>query len=187
MPVYISAITITNCTSATSTYYVSVPTYASTATNPINMMGAHQTGVVWYQPTHSAYDDWAEMQRMTQHEVSRQQRALDRHSDQAKDRARELLLKHLSPAQRETFEKNKWFIVEGGQSQTKYRINDSRHMVANIDVLADETNKVKHRLCGHCGLDAVPIGDQLLAQKLMLEYDEDRFLRLANRHPARAA
>ena len=145
-----------------------------------------QAATVWYQPTYSL-QEWAEYQRLSAYDMERQRHALHRHSDEAKERARNLLLGHLSPAQRETYEENRWFIVEGGRSQTKYRINYSSHMVANIDVMSDELDRVKHHLCGHCGLDDVPIGDQLLAQKLMLEYDEDRFLRLANRHPARAA
>jgi hypothetical protein len=117
------------------------------------------------------------------------------HAKAAQDRARELLLAHLTPAQRATFEENKWFIVEGGLSKQRYRIRDTGHMVANIDVLdvpkilgrddhpdAIHEAKVTHRLCGHCDISEVPLYDQLLAQKMMLELDEERFLKLANRH-----
>lgn len=185
MPVYMQWITTTGSSSSTWT----APTYISTTASTTWFVPiTNQTSVtVWYQPQYHAQQEWFEHQRLTAHETERQRRVLHRHSDEAKERARNLLLGHLTAAQRETFEKNKWFVVEGGQSQTRYRINDSSHMVANIDVMSDETDKIRHRLCGHCGLDDVPIGDQLLAQKLMLEYDEDRFLRLANRHPAMAA
>jgi hypothetical protein len=116
-------------------------------------------------------------------EQRRQQNDIRRQHDQAaRDRSRELLLAHLTPAQRETFDKNKWFIVEGGLSKQRYRIRDSGHMVANIDVLGEITDIVSHRLCGHCDLNEVPLYDQLLAQKMMLELDEERFLKLANRH-----
>jgi hypothetical protein len=116
-------------------------------------------------------------------EQRRQRRVLQVHDDAAHTRARELLLSQLTPAQRKTFDENKWFIIEGGQSREKYRINFKGHMVANVDVL-DAHGDVLHRLCGHCDLNEVPIFDQLLAQKLMLECDEERFLRLANRHRA---
>ncbi|WP_456679452.1 hypothetical protein [Bradyrhizobium sp. S3.7.6] len=110
------------------------------------------------------------------------------HPAEAVARSRELLLAHLTPAQRETFEKNKWFIVEGGLSKQHYRIRDAGHMVANIDVLSAPLEGIDlaplYRLCGHCDLGAVPLYDQLLAQKMMLEYDEERFLKLANRHRA---
>lgn len=100
----------------------------------------------------------------------------------ARDRAKELLLMHLTPAQKETFEKNQWFIVEGGRSKQRYRIH-THHVIANIDVMAGD--KVKHRLCAHlnasCG---APMNDHILAQKLMLEAAEDDFLKVANRHAA---
>lgn len=114
------------------------------------------------------------------HERDHRRRIEQAHSYAAHQRALELLLQHLTPAQRETFERNKWFVVEGGKSKQRYRIHHKGHMVANIDVL--DGDDVTHRLCGHCDLDAVPIADQLIAQKMMLEYDEDAFLALANRH-----
>jgi hypothetical protein len=118
-------------------------------------------------------------QRRQAHQVREQ------HSTEARDRSRELLLSHLTPAQRETFERNKWFIVEGGLSKQRYRIRALGHMVANIDVLSGPALElVSHRLCGHCDLEAVPLFDQLLAQKMMLELDEERFLKVANRHRA---
>lgn len=112
------------------------------------------------------------------------QRAADEEKtrrDLAKTRARELLLQHLTPAQQETYRRNDWFIVEGGRSKTKYKINGS-HLTANIDVL-DNQNKRTHRLCGHAPAHKIPIADNLLAQKLMLEFAENDFLRIANRHP----
>jgi hypothetical protein len=107
----------------------------------------------------------------------------------AKTRANELLLQHLTPAQRETFSKHGWFIVEGGKTKTKYRIRAVDHMVANVDVYERQFSlfnnpdqKITHRLCAHVPTNKVPLGDQLLAQKMMLEFSEDDFLRIANRH-----
>jgi hypothetical protein len=95
-------------------------------------------------------------------------------------RARELLLSKLTAEQRETFERNNWFVVEGGSTGTHYRL-EGHTLTANIVVLVDD--RPTHRLCGHCDR-SIPMSDQLLAQKLMLELDESEFLRIANRHAA---
>lgn len=116
-----------------------------------------------------------EAQRARHQEEQRQRRV-------AKERARELLLEHLTPSQRETFDANGWFIVEGGKSKTKYRIRAREDMVANVDVMKGE--QTSHRLCAHVRVGTVPLGDQLLAQKVMIELAEDDFLRTANRHAA---
>jgi len=114
-------------------------------------------------------------QQMQQNREDQQRRAA------ATDRARELLLEHLTPQQRETYVKNGWFVVEGGRTKTKYRIRGGT-LVANIDVL-DKRDRSMHRLCGHAQ-SHIPMGDQLLSQKIMLELAEDDFLRIANRHAA---
>jgi hypothetical protein len=102
-----------------------------------------------------------------------------RKEKQALDRSRELLLSHLTPEQRKTFEKNQWFVVEGGKTKVKYRINTNTY-AGNIHVLAG--SKVTHRLCVHC--EGVPLHDHHLAQKLWLEHDEERILKIANRQAA---
>lgn len=99
----------------------------------------------------------------------------------ASKRARELLIGTLSPEQRETFTKNGWFVVEGGKSKKKYRIQ-GRGYQGNIDVL-DARNNVQYRLCVHCSHD-LPLEDHLLSQKTMLELAEDDIIKLANRHAA---
>lgn len=110
------------------------------------------------------------------------QATVRRHAPEAEARAKELLLQHLSPEQRATFERHKWFIVEGGRTRTKYRVRDLGHLRANIDVLDGE--RVDYRLCGHADQNLVPLADNLLAQKVMLDVAEDEFLALANRHAA---
>lgn len=103
--------------------------------------------------------------------------------EDARERARALLLSHLTPEQRAAFEVNKWFVVEGGKSKRQYRINAKGSLVANIDLL--QGDKVEHRLCAHCShMHGLPLDDQLLLQKLMLETDEDKFLIIANQHRA---
>jgi hypothetical protein len=98
------------------------------------------------------------------------------------NRARELLLSKLTQEQRETFERNNWFVVAGGKSNTRYRL-EGHTLVANIVVLAFGSEQALHRLCAHLNR-SLPMEDHLLAQKLMLEYDEEEFLKIANRHAA---
>lgn len=116
---------------------------------------------------------------------AQQQRAREdqQQRDAAQTRARELLLEHLTPDQRDTFVKHGWFIVEGGKSRARYRVRSDRGLVANVDVI-DPRDRPTHRLCAHARSGSVPMGDQLLAQKIMLELAEDDFLRIANRHAA---
>ena len=103
-------------------------------------------------------------------------------SDAAK-RAEELLLEHLTEEQRKTVRDKGWFIVEGGKSGIKYRIRTKNGTMGNVDVM--KKDKVTHRLCAHIDHAAgTPHADHLLAQKLMLEIEEDRFIKLANRHAA---
>lgn len=102
-----------------------------------------------------------------------------RENQAALTRSRELLFAHLSEFQRKTFESHKWFVVEGGKTKQKYRIRTETY-AGNIDVL--NGSRVSHRLCVHC--DSIPLYDHHLAQKLALEYDEERLLQIANRQAA---
>ncbi len=121
--------------------------------------------------------------RATEQTAVLREAARKKAAENARQRAEGLLLSCLTPEQLATYKEHKWFVVEGGKSKTKYRVRRSDHMVANIDVLKDD-GKVSHRLCCHLAIGTVPTGDQLLAQKLTLEGDEDHFLKTANRHRA---
>jgi hypothetical protein len=94
----------------------------------------------------------------------------------ALNRARDLLLSQLTDEQRAHLVEHNWFVVIGSRSRRRYKI-DAHHIVANVRRLDDGA-----RLCAHCN-DNLPISDHLLAQKLMIENDEDSFLAIANRHP----
>jgi hypothetical protein len=107
----------------------------------------------------------------------RYERDARRHDEDARAKARALLLRHLTEEQREQFLAHKAFVVIGGKSGVRYRIRDEGHMIANVDVV-----DAGYRLCGHCDTRTIPIGDQPLAQKLMIEGDEEAFVRIANRH-----
>jgi hypothetical protein len=203
----------TNATSSTGDYFwysVTSGTAATTVTIPIyapvymptqwmpaarRVIDPRRVALARRWREQAIQEDLSDLYRQ---EERRQRAELGRHSEAAMARSRELLLEHLTPAQRESFERNKWFVIEGGKSRQRYRIRAAAHMVANIDVLdvptgfmlseeaAIDSAKVRHRLCAHCRLDEVPLFDQLLAQKLMLEFDEERFLSLANHHRAAA-
>lgn len=182
MPVYYftnSSTTSTATTTATSgstEYFVWWTDTGTTSTTTSSYNTAFNTG--WCEPRyvqHRAYRDY-------QAEQDRQAEIVRSHAKKARERAQELLLSHLTAEQKQTFAKNKWFLVEGGKSGQRYRIRSADHLVANIDVMDGE--RVSHKLCAHADLQAVPLGDHLLAQKIMIEAAEDEFLRVANRHAA---
>ena len=155
-------------TTATTLQWVNAVTYA-TPTRWINTSAQSD----WDEVDHDRY---VEMQRQ------RQSRQVKRHEREAKKRARDLLLARLTDEQRRTFIENKWFMVEGGATKKRYRIRDKGDLIANIDVLADTSDEIAHHLCGHARIADIPLEDQLLTQKLMLEFDEQEFLRIANVH-----
>lgn len=103
----------------------------------------------------------------------------------ATERAHQFLMEHLTAPQRETFTKNGWFVVEGGRSKEQYRIH-VHSAAGNIRVMKGNGKQERDgdRLCCHAPYGTIPLGDQLLAQKLMLEFAEDDFLRIANRSAA---
>jgi hypothetical protein len=158
----------------------------TTSTSTIHcywVVTAGTTSTAFTADTDSSGNVWRQYDN-ARAEQNRQARVVNDHDAAANSRAEEILLAHLTDAQKETFRANKWFIVEGGRSKQRYRIRHTGHFVANIDVLGTGDEKVSHRLCAHCELRSVPAGDQLLAQKLMLELAEDEFLAIANRHAA---
>jgi hypothetical protein len=94
--------------------------------------------------------------------------------DGATMRAEELLFLHLSDAQRGQYEKDGYF--ETIVNDRRYRINKGRAM--NVELIEDGKAKFKY-----CALprDYTPAPDVMLAQLLMIESDEARFLATANR------
>lgn len=109
-------------------------------------------------------------------EAERQRRrAYDEQAEASKEaaaRARALLMTNLSPAQRESLEKYRFFDIriEG----KTYRIHQGTH--GNVRQV--ENGREIVTFCAQP--DGVPAEDAMLAQKLMLETDEAAFLRVAN-------
>lgn len=96
-------------------------------------------------------------------------------------RARELLLSVLNGGQKKAYEKDKKFPVVGSNGK-RYLLGD--HVTAELS----DAGKVVARFCIHTKRSwEIPQVDQILARKLLLEADEDAFLRIANRSPVRQA
>lgn len=129
-------------------------------------------------PEEMAAAEARHLERRREVEERAQQERVEREASAAK--ARELLLSHLTPEQRRTFERNKWFVVEGGVTKKRYRIDASGGVAGNVREL-NARGDVVHTYCAHLGDRLIPPDDHYLTQKLMLEYDEQEFLRVANR------
>ena len=126
--------------------------------------------------------DYEEAHARRDYAATEAARVIEPNREIAAKRARDLLLSHLNEEQRQSFKDHKWFVVEGGRSKRKYRIVDQGNVVANVHAL-DQRGNVVARLCAHGRHDMqLPLPDHLLTQKIMLELDEDTFLRVANRH-----
>jgi hypothetical protein len=93
---------------------------------------------------------------------------------QARLRAEALLWAWLSPAQRKQYRARRWFEVTAASGR-RYRI--LRGGVVRRDP----------RGSGYCieATSPVPMADEMLANKLLLETDERRFLATAHRFPCR--
>ena len=98
----------------------------------------------------------------------------------AEERAEQCLVENLDEEQRRSWREKNHFVVHGRRN-LRYRVR--KFAAGNIDVV-DEKGKVIERYCVHCASHAVPKADQLLAQKLHLELNEDEVHRVANKHGA---
>ena len=94
---------------------------------------------------------------------------------QARRRAEALLWAWLSPVQRKQYRARRWFEVTTASGR-RYRI--LRGGVVRLDP----------RGSGYCieATAPVPVADEMLANKLLLETDERRFLATAHRFPYRS-
>jgi hypothetical protein len=89
-------------------------------------------------------------------------------------RSYDLLLESLSEAQRNSFLERGWFEVRGSKSKKPYRI--LARTVYNVQ-------QGKSAYCVQVANRQIPFFDELLTQKMVLEFDEPRFLRTANKGP----
>jgi hypothetical protein len=129
-------------------------------------------------------DDPAEMERRRQasEAAAERRREAEARKKEAEERARELLLSVLDDENKERYEKSSHIIVKG-RSGKSYKIKCGR--VHNIYEL-DQHGREVMQYCVHV-INPVPNHDNVLAQKLLIETDEDHFQRLANKTPVRHA
>lgn len=91
--------------------------------------------------------------------------------EESRAKAKELLIEHLTPAQKDSYEKHGMFIVEGSK-KNHYRLSRTgapRKIAGDKDAVS---------YCIHTS--GLPREDELLGFKLLLEANEDEFLRTAN-------
>lgn len=109
-------------------------------------------------------------------EWARRNAELKAEQDAAVAKAEVLLTEHLNAAQRDEYQRLKSFLVEAPSGRT-YRIR--KGWSGNVELLNDEDEAIM-RFCIHPSVSC-PDQDNMLAQKLLLETDEDAFTRIANK------
>lgn len=92
--------------------------------------------------------------------------------DAARIRARDLLWNHLTDQQRAEYAECGYFTVRGHETAETYKV-----MRGNVRRLSDMASFC---LVVHDFEDHVPVEDQMLVKKILIEKDEDLFLRTAN-------
>ncbi len=100
--------------------------------------------------------------------------------EEADKRAEAILLASLTPAQREMYKNHRYFELRTRSGL--YRLYHG--WAGNIARINEGDGGELCRFCIHPQVQ-IPAADNLLAQKLMLQFEEDRFLKVANMHPPR--
>jgi hypothetical protein len=122
-------------------------------------------------------------QRTTREEARRQAR---QEQAEATERARTLLRESLTSEQWQDYEQRQSFRVISSDGERTYRLRHGR--TQNIDLLGPRDDSVasnevevgvRRRYCIHIADYDIPVEDNLLCQKLLLEADEERFLQVA--------
>jgi len=93
--------------------------------------------------------------------------------------ALQLLVRNLTPAQRQQFARHDYFDVIGGDTGRRYRIRVGRTL--NVAQLNASGRCVRFLCFQPHG--QLPVGDVMLAQKIALELFESKALRVANASP----
>lgn len=128
-----------------------------------------------WSPQQEFYWDSARQDREAFYDIAHRERSVHLPEN---EKAKSLLLSHCTGEQIEQYKRNNWFIVTGGKTGACYRIRRANQI--NIDVM--DGDRVKYRLCTVNDPEYdVPIEDQLLAQKTMIELNEAGFLEIAKR------
>jgi hypothetical protein len=119
-------------------------------------------------------------QQERQRESRRKDKARRREREQAATRAEKLLLEFLSPRQRKMLKRQDHFHLDVHSrdgSVRRYQIN--RGFQGNVKEVCRESGRILRSYCIH-GPYNLPHADQMLAQMLLLQNDEEQFMRIAN-------
>lgn len=159
-----AAVTYTATSATTSTVFVSSG-WSDTSTD-----------VTW------GYESPAQLQRRVEREQARC--AKEQNAPclaPAYKKAESWLREHLSTEQQQTFDRDYFFDVIGGDLGKRYRIRRGLSGVRNVQELKEQNGKLvpASTLCFHPGGD-LPEGDILLTQKTLLENCETHVRRVAN-------
>ncbi len=120
----------------------------------------------------------AEQAQALESEFARRQLALERTQSAAAATAKadNLLKAMLNKEQRTQYEREQTFEVRSQGSRRRYQLT---HGWAGNVFLLDERGRRIEKLCIHPVIE-MPVADNLIAQKLLLEADEETFRRTAN-------
>ena len=147
-------------------YYPAQTTvWANWNTQYYNTATVATTAQVW-----GAWNQQFTVPELTPAQLEVQNQVHQRHGE-SKARARTLLIEHLDPVQRESYEKHGLFIVETPK-KNRYRLG--QHVGPRK--LSGDKDTVSY--CIHT--QGIPREDELLGFKLLLEANEEEFLKTAN-------
>ena len=162
-----------NCTTNSTTTSCSDNTWTTWSGTTAATNNASNT-VTW----HCAEISAAEQKRIDQANIKRDEKLKEIAEQRkvAKQKAERLLKRHLTKEQEDQYEDEKTFhvISENGH---RYEV-DCQKRSENVYKL-DKRGRRIMRYCIHARSD-IPLPDNALAQKLMLEHNEKEFLRVAN-------
>ena len=153
----------------------------ATGTTANNLVQYYQTAMnqqvnsaIYQAYVYGTYTLPAQPVETEEERIAREERAVKRVA--ASSSAEELLLMCLAENQKKAYKERKFFEVT--VKGKVYRIHHGRSM--NIDLLGKDGAPAV-RYCAHPG-EYVPDADTMLAQFLMLTTDEEKFLKIANKH-----
>ena len=107
------------------------------------------------------------------------QHRLELLDDKSDERAIQLLKENLTAAQREQYESRRYIEVTGGATGRRYRIHQGLQL--NVEELNAAGRRV--RLLCFMPEGRLPVGDNMLAQKIALELFELEALKIAHETP----
>lgn len=172
--------TSTTYSSTDNTWVIWNGDWTSSSTTSSTTTSAAWSG--WTTVNSYKFNETEETKRLRlerQAEARRQQEERERKQKEANEKADNLLKSFLTPEQVEQLDKLKCVIVTTPGGNT-YKISR-----ANVEELNPE-GKGKASFCIHPDYSlGLPSGDSMLAKLLMLETDEKKFLKIANKTPYR--